>query len=124
MEQSSQPGTLSDVPLFRPEWTALPGFTHEIQVEAPHYIHMFETLIATAAAAGAPILGTALVDGAASEQRRSGGRVEGAASDAGFSSPPYPDHALHLTPATSLTRGTAGLRSPPAAQRVALARPA
>ncbi|KAL1496442.1 hypothetical protein AB1Y20_016397 [Prymnesium parvum] len=47
-----QPGFLDDVPLFRPGWTALPGFTHTIRVDAPHYVHMFEQLTAAAAKAG------------------------------------------------------------------------
>lgn len=51
---ASQPGTLQDVPLFRPAWSALPGFTHQIQVDGPDYVHMFEQLVATAAAEGVP----------------------------------------------------------------------
>jgi len=53
---SHQPGILNDVALFRPGWTALPGFTHEILVTAPHYVHMFEQLTAAAAAAGTPAI--------------------------------------------------------------------
>ena len=49
-----KPGVISGIPLFSPEWTALPGFSHEIRVDAPNYVHMFERLLAASAESGEP----------------------------------------------------------------------
>lgn len=47
-----EPGTLSDLPLFRVPWTALPGVVQVLQVSGPEWVHMFEELVADAQAEG------------------------------------------------------------------------
>ena len=42
------PGLYSDLPLWRVQWPALPGFNQILHVHVPHYVHMFESLATTA----------------------------------------------------------------------------
>jgi len=39
------PWVLRDLPLWRVQWVALPGFLMRYHVHVPHYCHMFEGLI-------------------------------------------------------------------------------
>ena len=38
-------GTLRDVPLWRVQWTELPGFQNVLNVWQPHYTHMFMSVV-------------------------------------------------------------------------------
>ena len=44
------PGCMLDVPLWRVQWTVLPGHISVLHVHVPHYCHMFEQMIGDAAA--------------------------------------------------------------------------
>lgn len=48
LDGSNLPGVLADLPLWRVQWTVLPGFNQVLHVHVPHYCHMFETLAASA----------------------------------------------------------------------------
>ena len=49
---SSPPGVLFDLPLWRVQWTALPGHNQLLHVHVPHYCHMFEQLLVSSASDG------------------------------------------------------------------------
>ena len=40
------PAVLHDVPLWRVQWTELPGYQNVLNVHVPHYTHMFHTVFA------------------------------------------------------------------------------
>ena len=38
-------GTIHDLPLWRVQWSELPGFQNVLNVWQPHYTHMFEKIV-------------------------------------------------------------------------------